>query len=194
MSDEREKVTIEDSEVGTLDPASFEGPDLQNLWEGQIDDQEVKQIESELLLPEGWYTTVPGPFKRRDELDDRSNNRPVAAFFGRIVKYDNETHANTLDPATGKEIFGSQGYRISTARRNKITEENGVKVDTGKPDFKSNLYVQAIAAYTAAYDERPTEKKQVIDFLTDFPHQVRVVKTQDSRNMIVSIRAVPKEQ
>ena len=166
-----------------LNPVGFEeGPaDLENLWEGQVNDQEVKQMESELLLPVGTYITVPGSFGRKDFIDEESGNRRVASFFGKII---------LTDPETGKEVVGAKGYRISPDRRNKIIEEEGVKVDTGKPDFKSNLYVQAVKAYTVAYGEAPKKEIDVLTYLTEFPHRVRVIKTKDNSNLIVSISAV----
>lgn len=169
------------SQADSLDPEGFKGPDLENLWEGQVNDQEVKQMESELLLPVGTYITVPGSFGRKDFIDEENGNRRVASFFGKIV---------LTDPETGKEIVGAKGYRISPDRRNKIVEEDGVKTDTGKPDFKSNLYVQAVKAYTVAYGEAPKREIDVLNYLTEFPHRVRVIKTQDNSNLIVSISAV----
>lgn len=179
---ENEVITPGDVEGQPLSPKSFEGPDLENLWEGQVNDQEVKQMESELLLPVGTYTTVPGNFKRRDyPADAEHDNRRSASFFGRIVKTDE----------TGKETVGALGYSLSPDRRNKFIEtESGAKEDTGKPDFKSSLYVQAVKAYTVAYGEAPQKEINVLNYLVEFPHRVRVIKTKDNRNLIVSISAV----
>ena len=187
---ESPSLTVEDTEfikgngdVGpvAVDGAAFEGPDIENLWEDQVNDQEVKQMESELLLPVGTYVTVPGSFGRKDFIDEENGNRRVASFFGKIVM---------TDPETNKEVVGAKGYRISPDRRNKITEEDGVKTDTGKPDFKSNLYVQAVKAYTVAYGEAPKKVVDVLTYLTEFPHRVRVIKTKDNSNLIVAISAV----
>ncbi len=195
MGEEDEKVVITSEDVEVVDPASLEGPDLQAAWEGQIDDEALKQAESELLLPVGWFTTVPGSFKGRLEKREDDPDRPVASFFGRIIKYDDTTKTHAVDPASGKEISGAQGYRISPMRRNKITEKDGVKVDTGKPDFKHNLFIQAAHAYAKAYDgTRATKPAQVLEYLNNFPHQIRVTKTQDNRNLVVAIRAVPTEE
>ncbi|KKL20070.1 hypothetical protein LCGC14_2459130 [marine sediment metagenome] len=98
---ESPSLTVEDTEfikgngdVGpvAVDGAAFEGPDIENLWEDQVNDQEVKQMESELLLPVGTYVTVPGSFGRKDFIDEENGNRRVASFFGKIVMTDPETN------------------------------------------------------------------------------------------------------
>lgn len=186
-SKERPPLTAGDAafikgEGEVVSPGAFEdGVDLENLWEDQVNDQEVKKMESELLLPAGTYLTVPGAFKKKDFIDEENGNRRIASFFGSIIM---------TDPETGKEVKGARGYRISPDRRNKIVEEDGKQVDTGKPDFKSALYVQAVKAYTVAYGEAPNKVVDVFTYLTEFPHRVRVIKTKDNSNLIVAISAV----
>lgn len=169
---------------GALNPSDFEGPNLEALWEGQIDDEALKQAEGELLLPVGWYTTIPGSFKGKLVESEFDPERPIASFFGRI----------TLTKEGGEVVTGAQGYRISPMRRDGTKEENGTRVSTGKPDFKHNLFIQAANAYAKAYGERATKPGEVLAYLNDFPHQIRVTKTQDNRNLVVAIRAVPEQE
>ena len=194
MSDEvTEGSVVEVEAVPTTDFETPTEPTVDDLFKEFVAEEEIKQTEKDSILPQGTYTTIPDFKVTLGEKDGRKNAR----LFGRISK----TDENDV------ETKGAIGYPLSWIRKNKIEkikdETTGVVIeekDTGKPDYLSKMFAQAVKAYTVAFGEAPTELDdagtvnvnigKVIAYLRDYPHKVRVIQTQNNENMVVSITAV----
>ena len=194
MSDEAtEDQVIEAEAVPAADFETPTEPTVDDLFKQFVSEEEVKQTEKDSILPVGTYTTIPEFKVTLGEKDGRK----FARLFGRISKVDEKD----------EEIKGAIGYPLSWQRRNKLEkikdEATGVVIetkDTGKPDYLSKMFTQAVKAYTVAFGEAPTEVDdqgvvnvnigKVITYLRDYPHKIRVIQTQNNENMVVSITAV----
>ena len=194
MSDEAQNG--QEVEVEAVPAADFETPTeptVDDLFKQFVSEEEVKQTEKDSILPVGTYTTIPEFKVTLGEKDGRKNAR----LFGRIFKLDEND----------QETKGAIGYPLSWQRRNKIEkikeETTGVVIeekDTGKPDYLSKNFTQAVKAYTVAFGEAPTEVAddgtvninigKVISYLRDYPHKLRIIQTQNNENMVVAISAV----
>ena len=194
MSDEAQNG--QEVEVEAVPAADFETPTeptVDDLFKQFVSEEEVKQTEKDSILPVGTYTTIPEFKVTLGEKDGRKNAR----LFGRIFKVDEHD----------EETKGAIGYPLSWQRRNKLEkikdESTGVVIetkDTGKPDYLSKNFTQAVKAYTVAFGEAPTEVAddgtvninigKVISYLRDYPHKLRIIQTQNNENMVVSITAV----
>lgn len=149
---------------------------MDDLYAAEIDSEAQTKERMELLLPVGTYVTTP-PFDFK--LDTDKNGRKQARFFGEIVM---------------GEIKGKLGMRISWERVNKKIMENGVEVDTGKPDNAYKLYLQASKAFASAYGREPKSAADVIPYLRDYPVRLRVIALPDGdSNMVVAISPVRTE-
>ncbi len=190
------EVEVPEGTEGTVPATDFEQPTeptVDDLFQQFVSEEEVKQTEKDSILPQGTYTTIPEFKVTLGEKDGRKNAR----LFGRIIKTDEN----------GVETKGAIGYPLSWIRKNKFDkikdETTGVVIeekDTGKPDYLSKNFAQAVKAYTVAHGEAPTELDsegnlninigKVISYLRDYPHKLRVIQTQNNENMVVSISAV----
>ena len=193
MSDEQEGQTVEVEAVPAGDFETPTEPTVDDLFKQFVSEEEVKQTEKDSILPVGTYTTIPEFKVTLGEKDGRKNAR----LFGRIFKLDEHD----------QETKGAIGYPLSWVRKNKLEkikdETTGVVIeekDTGKPDYLSKMFAQAVKAYTVAFGEAPTEVDdegtvninigKVIAYLRDYPHKIRVIQTQNNENMVVAISAV----
>ena len=185
--------TIITEAVPTGDFETPTEPTVDDLFQQFVSEEEVKQTEKDSILPVGTYTTIP---EFKVTLGDK-DGRKFARLFGRISKVDEKE----------EETKGAIGYPLSWQRRNKMEkikdEATGVVIetkDTGKPDYLSKNFTQAVKAYTVAHGEAPTEVDdagnvninigKVITYLRDFPHKLRIIQTQNNENLVVAISAV----
>ena len=191
MEDTQDQVEVEAVPAGDFETPTE--PTVDDLFKQYVSEEEVKQTEKDSILPVGTYTTIPEFKVTLGEKDGRK----FARLFGRISKVDEHD----------QETKGAIGYPLSWQRRNKMEqikdETTGIvieKKDTGKPDYLSKMFTQAVKAYTVAFGEPPTELDdqgtvninigKVITYLRDYPHKIRVIQTQNNENMVVSITAV----
>jgi len=187
--------TIEGQELPTesVPTTEFEEaaePTIDDLYSMQVSEEEVKQTEKDSILPIGTYTTTP---EFRVTVGNK-NGRRFARLFGKI----------TLAQEGKEDIKGAIGYPLSWDRRNKIIkvtdDETGAvtEKDSGKPDYLSKNFVQAVKAYTVAHGEAPLDEKDptkinpglVVAYLRDYAHRLRVIQTQNNENMVVAISAI----
>ena len=193
MSEEATEGTVEVEAVPAADFETPTEPTVDDLFKQFVSEEEVKQTEKDSILPVGTYTTIPEFKVTLGEKDGRKNAR----LFGRIFKVDEHD----------EETKGAIGYPLSWQRKNKFEEikdeSTGVvidKKDTGKPDYLSKMFTQAVKAYTVAFGEPPTEVAddgtvninigKVISYLRDYPHKLRIIQTQNNENLVVAISAV----
>ena len=179
--------------VPTADFETSAEPTVDDLFHEYVSEEEVKQTEKDSILPVGTYTTVPEFKVTLGEKDGRK----FARLFGRISKVDEKE----------EETKGAIGYPLSWQRRNKMEkikdESTGVVIETkdsGKPDYLSKNFTQAVKAYTVAFGEPPTEVNdkgevninigKVISYLRDYSHKLRIIQTQNNENLVVAISAV----
>ena len=187
-------------EVEAVPAGDFETPTeptVDDLFQQFVSEEEVKQTEKDSILPVGTYTTVPEGKPAWTVKIGEKDGRKFARLFGKIV----------LIKENEEEVSGSIGYPLSWQRRNKLEkikdETTGVVIetkDTGKPDYLSKNFTQAVKAYTVAHGEAPTEVDdqgnvninigKVITYLRDFPHKLRIIQTQNNENLVVAISAV----
>jgi hypothetical protein len=149
---------------------------MDEMWEGGIDQDELKRGAADLLLPVATYTTVPALTLTFNEEPGKFDGRPagsVARYFGQI-----ERHANEKDVEKGLatkegEIIGrgAIGFGISPLRVNSKDRDGK---DTGRPDRAFRLWMNAVAAYKIAYGAEPQAKSDVLNFVRDYPVRIRV--------------------
>ena len=168
---------------------------MDDLFEQQIDHEDVRRTEADALRPVGTYTTGKLMMVREveGELDYNGNPNPrkgrtVFRYFGPASLVVTEKTAPTLNVVVGTEIKGFFTLRVSPERYN---------WDDGSPDTQSKLWVQAVKAYSVAYGERATSVGQVVEFLREGPVRIRVIQKnikEDSkgepRNDVVAVSAV----
>ena len=153
---------------------------MDDLFKITVDVAGAKKVEEDNLLPDGTYTTVPplvaAPGRSKD-------GREYVRLFGSVV----------LGEAQKK-----MGYSLSWQRRNRKTKnQDGSFTDLGTPDNMSLLWAQAVTAYRQVYQQEPESIGQVIAYLRDYPHRIRVGKigtgpnAQGSPgNMVFSLSAI----
>lgn len=163
----------------TGSPSTSEAPPpeftMDDLNEERVDQEKLKAAERDLALPVGTYTTVP-PFNPTTELD--KEGRKQVAFWGEVV---------TVEEGSGREIRGKTGFRLSWVRVNKVDEN---KIDTGKPDHKHKLYIQAHRTFCEASGNEAGTPAEVVDFLKNYQVRLRLIRTDDAKNIVVAITPV----
>ena len=167
-----------------------------DLYEQQINYDDVRRTEADALRPVGTYTTTGQLSMVKEvegELDYSGNPNPrkgreVLRYFGPATLVADEKTAPTLNVAVGTEIKGFFTFRMSSQRYN---------WNDGSPDTQSKLWAQAVKAYSVAYGEKASSVGQVADFVRDVPVRIRVIQKnikEDSkgepRNDVVAISAV----
>ena len=180
---------------------------LDEMWEGGIDKDELAQAQADLLLAKGSYVTVGPRTLSFNEEEDKYSGRPagsVARLFGEVVFRAREKEVQAgLATEVGQEIArGRVGFSVSPKRVNAKDREGK---DTGRPDRAFKLWMQANTAYKQAFGQDPASKVEVLNFLRDYP-EVGVYVTQynvpteknpepegDPGNSVSSIY-LPKEQ
>ena len=180
------------TESGNAPPTT---PTMDDLYEQQINYDDVRRTEADALRPVGTYTTGQLSMVKEveGELDYSGNPNPrkgreVLRYFGPATLVADEKTAPTLNVAVGTEIKGFFTFRMSSQRYN---------WDDGSPDTQSKLWTQAVKAYSVAYGEKATSVGQVADFVRDTPVRIRVIQKntkEDSkgepRNDVVAVSAV----
>lgn len=154
---------------GTVDPTDFDvGAEEEGLWESQVSDEAVKDVERRSTLPSLTYTTVQGEttLKRTKKVDEKTG---MTRRFGRLW-----SHVVATDPKTGEEVQGFVGYRVSPDFQNKFDFNTGE--DTGKPDRATINFMQARKALIVASGEdiSPTDE-EVLQYLVEYSHRLRIV-------------------
>lgn len=148
---------------------------LEDLFNEQVNEDEVKKGLQDIALPNGSYSTVI-PFNPKRIVDKAHPTRKIVYFWGGIELAD---------------VKGKIGFRLSPERFNKLDRDTGV--DTGKPDMSYKLYLMAVKAYKVAYNANPSSFGDVLAYLRDYSTKLRVIQTGDGENMVVSINAVRPE-
>lgn len=156
---------------------------------------EVRQTEADSLRPVGTYTTtrltmvhdVEGPVDYHGNPNPRKG-RSVFRFYGAAVLTADEKTAPALKVAVGTELKGFFTFRISPDRFN---------WDDGSPDTQTKLWAMAVKAYSAAFQQKPSTVRQVVEYLRDYPIRLRVIQKNtkedakgEPRNDVVAISAV----
>lgn len=149
---------------------------MDQMWEGGIDNDELKRAAADLLLPVATYLSkAPLTLSFNDQVG-KFDGRPIGAvahFFGVIER-----------PATDKDVVagvaqkegeiigrGIIGFNVSPLRVNAKDREGK---DTGRPDRTFRLWMNAVTAYKLAYGADPQGKGDVLNFLRDYPVRLRV--------------------
>jgi hypothetical protein len=149
---------------------------MDQMWEGGIDNDELKRGAADLLLPVATYHTVPAITLTFNDQVGKFDGRPVgsvARYFGQIIRL-----ATEKDVAAGKAVKegeqigqGFIGFGVSPLRVN-AKDRDGK--DTGRPDRTYRLWMNAVTAYKLAYGADPQSKGDVLNFIRDYPVRVRV--------------------
>lgn len=143
---------------------------LEDLFNEQVDQQQVDEAARKMLLPVGTYTTEP-PFTPTIKKD--KNGRLGIRFWGTVRLGD---------------VQGKIGYALSHVYKNAVDWETGEPIE--KPDRAYKNYVQASKAYKVAHGQGASNVGEVVAYLRDYPHRLRVIQTSDGENMVVAISAI----
>lgn len=143
---------------------------MDEMWESGVDTDALQQGAADLLMPKGVYTTL-GPRTLNFNQEKHRSGRPagsVAHFYGEVVCRAREKDvAAGLAKEEGQELGrGRVGFDVSPLRVN--SKEFGTDKDTGKPDRAFRLWMQANTAYKVAFQQDPTSKVEVLNFLRDY--------------------------
>jgi len=172
----------EQEEAFVPEEAQNEPRDLEAHFRNmQFDAAEVDKAMHDLALPTGGYTTTAGMVLSTSEFEDRA----YAQIWGEV---------QGMIDIEGKltEVKGRVGYRLSPERRNGTKWVDGVNTgeDSGKPDSASKLYAMAAKLFIKTYQQEPATPMDVFEFLRDYAHRVRLMATEDGRNIVLSISAL----
>jgi hypothetical protein len=146
---------------------------LEDLFGEQVNQEQVDEAARKMLLPVGTYTTEP-PFTPTVKKD--KNGRLGVRFWGTAVLGD---------------VKGKIGYGLSHIYKPAVDWETGEV--TEKPDRAYKNYVQASKAYKIAHGQEASNVGEIVAYLRDYPHKLRVIQTSDGENMVVVISAVRPE-
>lgn len=147
---------------------------IDDLFAQDVDTAAVEQGNKDLLLKAGTWTTVPA-WRVKVSKNEKDKDRVIIFLSGKV--------------SLEGEKDGNSSYRISPERRNKVDFDT--KVPTDKPDRAYVNYLQAHKAYKTATTRDPVNVGEVIQYLRDFPHRLRIMQTPSGENMVVAISAVP---
>ena len=187
MSDELTDVVRSEQETFG-DPEARPDLTLDDIFDDHNDIEAIKAAERAMALPGGGYTTDPDGTKYFVKEDKTS--RPYVMITTKLFRVDE----------AGREVRGSINYFLSWKPKNSNRWEDGVDtgVDSGKPDAKTKLFIQARKAYLAAFGESAVldEKtglpptREVVTYLSEFSHKVFVVARDGQDSRVASISAV----
>lgn len=168
----------------------LEDQSLDDLFKATVDQEKIKDVETRMALPAGTYTVVPPMQTTRFAGEDGSE---TIKLWGKV---------EGVDPETGKEVKGSVSYSLGHFRRNGNGEfawepqngfvyENNERTDkdSGKPDSATKNYTMAVKTFKAAYGAEPNSPGDVITFLRDYAHRVRL-GNYEGRNNVFAISPV----
>lgn len=151
---------------------------LDSLHTIEVEHAQVDDTLRRGLLSAGNYVTDPAEFgpmtalvNKMEDKDDAGNvtgERLVITLMGR-------GRAKVREDGEVKLVEGRlPRIQISPDARRKIDRET--KEELGVMDNKTNLYAQAVKAYQAHFKERPKHVGQVVDYLTNYPAQFRIIQ------------------
>ena len=143
---------------------------LEDLFGEQVNQEQVDEAARKMLLPVGTYTTEP-PFTPTIRKD--KTGRLGVRFWGTVVLGDTK---------------GKIGYALSSIYKAAVDWETGEV--TEKPDRAYKNYVQAAKAYKIAHGQEASNVGEIVAYLRDYPHRVRIIQTSDGENMVVAISAI----
>ena len=161
---------------------------IDDIYDDHNDIEAIKAAERAMALPGGSYTTDPDGTKLFVKQD--KTGRPYAMITTKLFKVDE----------AGKETRGSINYFLSWVPRNSHVWEDEVDTgaDSGKPDAKTKLFIQARKAYLKAFGESAVineetgfpPNQEVVRYLHEFSHKVFVVAREGQDSRVASISAV----
>lgn len=168
---------------------------LEDLFGEQVDQQQLDEAARKLLLPNGTYTTEP-PFNPKISIRDIATGAIVDSSQPGF-KLDKSKHrrmANLWGTVVHGDTRGKIGYRLSPDYKNAVDWETGVELD--KPDAAYKNYVQASKAYKVAHGisgDAGVTVAEILAYLRDYPHRLRIMQTSDGENRVVAISAIRPE-
>lgn len=168
----------------------LEDQSLDDLFKATVDQEKIKDVETRMALPAGTYTVIPPMTTTRFRAEDGSE---TVKLWGKV---------EGVDPETGKEVKGSASYtlghfirngngELSWEPKNGFVYENNERTDkdSGKPDSASKNYTMAAKVFKAAYGAEPNSPGEVVVFLRDYAHRLRL-GNYEGRNNVFAISAL----
>lgn len=167
---EGERQVITSADTGVL-------VDMDALFEQQVNDDDVRKTQRDVILPVGSYVTVPVLTRQTSRVADSDrwvlekpadSGRVIIRFFGMAEMTVSEKYATPAQPV-GTLVRGAVPFSISPERAFSLTQ-NGES--TGKLDNTTKLYAQAVAAYRQAYKvpgSQPISIGDVVRYLEGYP-------------------------
>lgn len=141
----------------------LEDQSLDSLFQATVDTEALKDAETRMALPAGTYTVQPPMQTTRFKAED---GRETVKMWGKVEGVDEN----------GQTIKGSVSYSIGWEPRNGFIYENGENTgrDNGKPDSATKNYIMGKKIFKAAYGSDPGSPGDVIVFLRDYAHRLRL--------------------
>ena len=139
----------------------------QDIFNTPVDNAQAKQEADKLCLTPGWYVTETTTFR----AETKDDGRRVASYFADVI--------NAKNP----EERGKIGFRFSPDLRQS-------EKDPEKADWNYRMFLQARKAFIDGTGAEPATANDVVRYLAEYPIKLRIVRTEDSENMVVAIAAV----
>ena len=160
---------------GDTSPAGL--PDMDELFQQAVNQDDVRQTQADALKPTGSYITQPvlNLQASRVEMTRGSvsplglKDRLMFRFFGSAEMTVTEKNTKAAGLPVGSIVKGQFGFGISPERANKIA-------GTGGPDGASQRWAQAVKAYEYAYKAKPATMGDVVRYLQNYPVVIRVIQ------------------
>lgn len=208
MSEFFEEQTIQAGEVGAMQGGEVL-PDMDSLFEQAVNQDEVRQTQSDALKPAGSYVTTPrlnlqaGRQKVSEftALPGGGDTRLTFRFFGPAALTVTEKNSAALRLPVGSVVKGQFGFAMSPERGNKV--KNGQ--DSGEPDGQSQMWAQAVKAYEIAHKQKPRTWGDVVRYVENYPVVLRVIQMNvpsernpepdgEPRNLVMALSPVREER
>ena len=191
-------------ETTTLNNGAGEEPvegilNMDALFEGAVNMNEVRQTQSDVLKPAGSYVTVPALSVQKKIPEDGPNpGRPMIRFYGPATMTVVERTAKRTGLPVGTVVKGAFGFGMSPVRANKV--KDGVR--GAEPDLATTIWAESVTAFKAAYHREPALVSEVVEYVANYPVNIRVIKLEptDERpdiepgNLVMGLSAVREPQ
>ena len=138
-------------------------PGLDALYDQGVDMDAVEKSESDSLLPNGGYQTIPvlavTPYQTRS---GPNKGRIGFRLYGEVVS---RKPLVRVDGEAPQIVTGRLGFRVSPERRNR---------EDGTPDTQFKLWTNSVRAFIVAAGYKPQTNREVIEYLRNYPVGLRV--------------------
>ena len=158
--------------------------DMDELFQREINEAEVNEINKRAAAPQGTYTTVPDEYPLNvfvNEIDEKVNGEPTGTK--RLIL---TVTGMAQGVFKGETVNLRLRFGISPDQRAKRNFDTGEEIE-GKDDLKTRLYAQAVTTYKASVGDAPKKLGDLVEFLKSSPYKVRTFNTTEGDSMVIAI-------